>query len=380
MPQEELGWVKAVPKEERGERVEAYKERLLARKYGMADLQDTLVHEIHEDPEVSREKLDKIAEVTSKEFDWGEAEKIQISMLLDEYAKRHQAVKEAREENLDDRELFKTVFGREPRGEVWVTERPMTLHFKCEDLGDFLFATYGTDSPSAEQQKQGTYICAVLVVGRKVPPELEGTVVTENGPLLDASSEEENERTRLHEEQHAIKRIFKSVAPEEVAGKDIPQNQEEVRLRVEQQLRAMRIPAEVAAHDELLAYLKTGTKPEEVLERFSKPEKHAGFYDYLENLEILDKADEEVNRWLEPFREAYPAAFEKVFNQEYVGGGKELEKNKGIIATSIKSFLRLLKEADYSREMAAAALESEPLRKWPKVVRRLLGETRRKHL
>lgn len=355
-PGGELMEIKALPKEERKEKLRKYKEKLAYQKEGLARTQEELTNTIREKPDISWHELYEKALVLLQKYG-ADAQENKVKDILGRYYWRHKAIKEARGQFPGENKLFEAIFGRPPRGKVEVIEGPVTLYFRCHNIKDYALISKQTfldyRGPSWSERMAARAEGGVSI-GTSLIPNLQGTIIAERAR---GSFDDNKKKVYIHEEQHAIKRLFderpiRKLKPYETGGSLV----EQFRTKRE------RI-AELRVKDEIFAYMKEGRwNPEGVFNVLTMPEKKGGLYDYLAKdkqgliaLYSKNKSSDEKKGIIKTVKQ--------VFETEY----HELIRN------GIRSFQGLI-DNGYTVEQTVALLNAEPLTRWPKVVKRLLKQ------
>ena|GEM_PF-1528494 len=383
-PEKELGNILNVPKSERSEKVKEIKRKLLEQQERLAEIQENIINEIRKNPDASFDELYEMATTAGEQVGMNEKQKEIAKKVISAYVAKHNKIKEVRAQYFDDKELFNALFGAQPVGEIEVIQGPMTLYFRCFDVRDYtlirkpglLDSSDITDEHIAEANTTG----GTSIASSRIPG-LEGTIIAENSslPMYNSKSPENNQKesdyTRIHEEQHAIKRLFREKKRiDELSNVETIEKLKEVKTREEALMGLKRFFqfhrefGEIGAKDEMLAYLKDGgLNRDQIISSLTKSEKDGGIYDYFSDKEELKKFISEN------IAEEYKDLADEVMNQVF-----EVEYRK-LLEKSIDAFRRL-EQNGYSKDKAIALLIHEPLSRWEKVVNRLLEETDKKLL
>lgn len=140
-PEKEVKKIGQMPKEEKKEAIEKFKQDYIAQRVGILKLHREIDQKIEENPDIPREELNQLIAVFAEELRLSSGQLERMSGILDYYEIVHQKVKRLRETYPDDRDLFKEIAGKKPKGHLEVMETPVTLHFMCEDFRDFALGT-----------------------------------------------------------------------------------------------------------------------------------------------------------------------------------------------------------------------------------------------
>ncbi len=357
-PEKELAEIKALPKKERKEKLQEYKEELAYQKEGLARTQEELINIIRENPDISWADLySKVIEMMDKYgVTWKQEET--IHEILSKYYWRHLAIKKARGQFPDENKLFEAVFGRPSNGKIEVIEGPVTLYFRCYNIKDYALISQQTfleDRDPTWKEKRVAKTQGGVSINTSLVRDLRGTIIAERAQ---GEFDDNQQRIYVHEEQHAIKRLFNErpiKKPKSYETEDLLVNLDDLCRREREQ------KAELKAKDEILAMMKEGRwSMEEVFYLLKKPGKKGGLYDYLakDKEEIIkfysnNKSPDEKKKVIETVKQVFETEYHK------------------LIKNGIRSFQDLI-DNGYTMEQTIALLNAEPLVKWPKIVRRLI--------
>ncbi len=358
-PEEELSKIKEMPKEKRREKLREFKEKLAYQKEGLARTQEELIKTIRENPDITWPELyGKALDLLVKYGADTEGNQIKIDEILRGYYKKHWFIKKARERFPDDNNLFEAIFGRPPQGRIEVIEGPVTLYFRCHDIRDYALISQQTfldyRDPTmteirATKREGGVSISTSLI------PNLRGTIIAERarGEFTD-----NQKAIYIHEEQHAIKRLFDERPIKTMWKTTWPY---EMDTSLTKQFRIIREQmAELRVKDEILAYMKEGRRdPEEIFKILTMSGQDGGLYDYLEDekreliaLHSRNKSPDEQKMITETVKQVFETEYHK------------------LIKDGIDAFQDLI-DNGYTTAQTIALLNAEPLARWPKIVRRL---------
>lgn len=350
--------IKAMPKEERRKKLHDYKEKLAFQKEGLARTQEELTRIIRDNPDISWSELDEKARGLLQKYG-ADAQADKVRNILGRYYWRHQSIKEARGKFPDENKLFEAIFGRLPQGKIEVIEGPVTLYFRCHNINDYARISKQTFLEHRDPKK--SEIMAARAEGGKsintsLIPDLQGTIIAEKAK---GEFKDEQKKIYIHEEQHAIKKLFNERLVRELklheTGASLVEQFRTERERV----------AELRVKDEIMAFMKEGSwSPESIFNLLTRSGKEGGLYDYLggkikEMISIYSR-----NKDKEGAKEIVETA-KQVFIDEY----HELIRN------GVRAFQDLT-DNGYTIEQTIALLNAEPLGKWPKAVKRLLKPKR----
>lgn len=380
-PEVEIREILQMPSSQRKEALASYKEKLVYQKEGLAKAQENLMMLIRVNPEMTRSELLKSFDRWGKVYGFTPWQRSVAEVILADYEKKHEAVSRVRSEHPNDQELFREIFGTDPKGKIEVVPGPMTLYFRCHDLEDYALIhsqAFTADLSVSEADKKSADLSGGASSGSapKEYPELAGTIIAEN-----AKSRSFNEWSRsvlVHEEQHAIHRLFKTVDLRENTFRDLKQasdDQERERLMTTYFRYIRESSGETRVKDEVLAFMKEGkNSAPEVFKILTKSIQDGGLYDYFNKPKYTGRKSkkEAISEFvLKSLKRGGDAKFsdlvhktvEKVFKQEY----------EDMIKDGLASYQMLIRYG-YSREQTTAILMKVPFSHWKNEVRHLLKE------
>ncbi len=361
----------------------------LSRRYeGVARAIQEIKAIIETDPDSSSEVLISRVNPIATENQLTEAQIKFIREAVGEYEEKHRAIKKYRDMYPDDNELFKMCFGREPHGRVTIVEGPLTLHFRCFNVDDYVLAGRGEDEDKIKPEDRAWLekTAALAVTETRLKDLGRGTVSIENvtwnmevskpkgreetAEELEKRAKEYGERSRLHEEQHQFNRLFKPIdtqkSNEELISdfknrKDY--SQESVRHLIRNLVKSERVFIEEKLWDEVLALYRGGRKRAEDVYKNLQGE----VYDYRERHKVrISKVSEWVQKHLSEISEItvetkyIEKEIDNVFGSEY-----EADLQKWLSAITV------LENKGYSSDEVIAFLFQEPIHNWPKLADRV---------
>ena len=106
-PEAELKNLRKGDKEMRAGRLEEYKKELIRQKEGIAEIQENLEKQLRENPDLPQEELMKTVRAKAPEYRLSENQLNLFKETLNRYVTRHQAVREAKKQYPQDKELFR---------------------------------------------------------------------------------------------------------------------------------------------------------------------------------------------------------------------------------------------------------------------------------
>lgn len=373
-PEEEIQDILTLPKEERREKLKEFKEKLAYQKEGMGKIQEQVIQFIREKPDASIGQLFELVRDFGPSYGFTEEQKEVARSMLQEYATKHNAIREVRKETPNDDELYGRLFGAMPQGKVEIIEGPMTLYFRCHDPVDY--ARIHSQAFIEGRSVSETDIYAANMSGgvsietSKIPA-LSGTIIAENSKGKQFGPFEES--ILRHEEQHAIRLVFNNIndlnfVKSSLAGYHELEHADASKERMvllERNLKTIRNNVGERAKNEILAYFKQNAySPQEILDILKKPAAEGGLYDYLAHSK--DFLENKLTKLLgEENRELIQNSIRNVLEIQY----------RNLLDDGVHSFQNLI-HAGCNRDQAIAILIKEPLPKWEKAVKRLLADER----
>lgn len=366
----ELAGLKAIPKTERREKLAEIKQKLSVQTEGLAQVQANIFSTIRNNPDASYDDLRSAMIQQGAVYGMNERQREIGDDVLKKYIAKHEQVRGLRNQYSDDRELFKALFGRSPKGEVEVVDGPMTFYFKCRDVNDFALIRSQSfiegREPTAGEVAAAAHYGGLAGVSTLIPG-INGSVMAENSSHeVFQKSPGQSDTVRTHEEQHVMNHLFAEQFDEarDVIGRfHEAKTQGEKEVAVEDYLRYFQQKAEEESRDEILAYFKDGRSLDEILTTLSLKKDEGGGYDFL----VEDRAMGEYNVAVlfgEEFQSFARSKASKMYDAEY----------RDHLKTALQSVERLTKSG-YDRDKAIALLVHEPLSRWDKVTGRLLATT-----
>lgn len=306
-PEASLETIKPLPLEEKRDRVESYREKLLQQLDGIVRAQQEMRFQISEDPDTHFSDLMDAWEEETASLGLSPWQQELAEKFIDRFATRRTAINEVRELYPDDKQLFKYMFGREPVGEVEVETGPITIYFKCKNPDDYLSIYYSHNHEFNDHMRMVANMSAGVSITTAPVASLEGAIIAENGnhdPVTSA-------KIRAHEEQHAYRRLFDPVSTGrtryEMLEHKTPQERQAM---LETICRQRRRYSEHAMSDEVLAYMKEGMSKSEIIRILTTKQDGVSLYDYF-------KDDIRRIRAFYMYPETEPA-IKKVFEDEYI--------------------------------------------------------------
>jgi len=133
--------------------------------------------------------------------------------FLQAYKIRHSNILKFKNENPTDDGAYSALFRSRPYGNVELLYGPATIFVKCHDKRDYARIRLGPKAPESISMDYADmeYSTAGVSLGLARIPGLDGAITAENSSLLPNDEQKQKRltlRTQLHEEQHAIHKLF----------------------------------------------------------------------------------------------------------------------------------------------------------------------------
>lgn len=372
MPEEELDKIKKASKDERPELLKAFKEQLVLQQEGIAFLQHRIIDTIRKNPDVDTSEL--YAEIAQDEtLKLAPDQKQVVSELLSLYEEKHIAVRSIREQYPDDTELYRELFGVRPKGGIEIIEGPITLYFRCENRDDYARIFTQSFLVGAEARKEDTEMTdrsGGVSIGTSPIIGLEGTITAENTSRIKKNGLHGEkliayqETVRVHEEQHAIRRMFEKQLgdrPQWIRLRDSEPGEARERA-LTAYLRAHRgMIADERAADEILAY-STERNLASTFATLTKRKEEGGLYDYL--AEEKKKTENELVRMFgKQIQPLVEQEIKRIYEDEY----------HNLLRDTI-SMVKHFQSKGYATDEVIALFIREPLSRWRTIARRIYLE------
>ena len=378
-PETEVAKIAKLPKEEKREALERFKEDYAEQRVGILRLHNEIENKIEEDPDISRDELDEMIFMAAEELRLSVRQFERMSGILNTYERVHQKVRHLRETYQDDEELFEEATGKKPIGKVHIMETPVTLHFVCEDMDDYLAARgiEGADRRTKKMFKTER--------GFRIP--LEDGITFGNGSdeanslksrlfsFFSASTFDpaEHERTKEHEMKHQVFEFFKNFKHGNAIALDKEQlsvaenTEEKIKIMARLLRNTLTMVEDVTGEEMLIAYLHYFSNNSA---RFSSEEVTENFEGRYRSY-IVGNANSVGTDILS--KSKFLSSEEVAKTEKIVGGLKEnaLASHYSNILEGVTA-VRKLEKADFGTQDILNLLGPENLQNWPKVVDRIL--------
>ena len=382
-PEEEVKKIKKLSRGNKKAAIAEFKNKWTYQKEGLAITQEIIIKAIRKNPDASPDELYDYMIKVAELFGFTEKQKDLAKSVLKKYAEKHKFIKETRRQFPDDIDLFEDFFGRKPSGKIEVLEGPISICFRVYNQKDFAYLYSGAflkrRSPTKKEIEESDDSGGFMIEELKVP-RFKGVVFIES---VDVKSDfvEDSKDIFNHEEQHIINFLFekefmntpeyKDEVAKILARLKMAEKDNERELVIKQYFSYIRKKFENLARNEIIAYLTEEGNGfddyflEEVILNLTALRKDGGIYDYYFNEhDIIRKyVFKDIVKIIgRKFMPSIRLIANEVFVDEY----------KNIIREAVNS-LELLHDKKYSKEQIIALMQKEPLRKWRRVVGRLLA-------
>jgi len=363
------------PKEERRTKLAEFKEKLAFQRVGLARVQDIIIDEIRHKPEGKMDDFFDLATEMGAEFGMNNKQRRDTWEALSKYERQHKAVLKIQKEFPKDKDLFRQLFGVQPKGEIEIITGPVSIYIKCHNIEDYMAVCFhekrkgsGKKRDFTEEERKEAWDSGAINIYSTAYPNIGWAITAENTEKikLPGTLDKDSHQKFVHEEQHIIKSFFDK---EDLLDPGSPGIQFSVRknfLAAETEeekekilgdfFRMFRHNAEYQAKDEIFAYYKDG-RFDRIEGELLTPKKEGGIYD---NLEEPKKANYLWLRSSDEIRALTKRVVDRVLVDEY----------KEIIISGTGA-IQKMEKAGYEKEEIIALLTHEPLAKWGKVVGRI---------
>ena len=381
-PEKEVEKMKKLPRESKRAAIAEFKNRWARQKEGLATTQEIIIKAIRKNPDAPLNELCDYVIKAVELFGFTEKQKDLAKSFLGRYVEKHKFIKEIRKQFFDDIDLFEDFFGRKPLGKIEVLEGPISICFRVYNKKDFAYlyspAFLERRSPTKKEIQESEDSGGFFIEESRAH-RLKGVVFIES---VDAKEDfiEDSKNVFNHEERHIINFLFEKpfkgtpVYENEVdkisMRLKMAENDNERRLVIRQYFLYIRTDFDNLAKGEIIAYLTDSDNYfddyflEEIIFVLTGSKKDGGIYDYYSrDRSIIRKyAFNDITKIIgRKFMPLIRSVVNEVFVDEY----------KNIITEAVNS-LKSLRDKKYSKEQIIALMQNEPLRKWRKVVDRLI--------
>ena len=208
---------------------------------------------------------------------------------------------------------------------------------------------------SEEERKEIDKSVGVSIIASPIV-ELSGTLIAEKA--LGYPVDDKTEATIVHEEQHAIKKLFLETGLDVTAMGEIEdaKDYDQFKVLLRRYMRGYMLDKVRVAKDEALAYYKEGQKDaNDIYNVLTTPKDLGGVYDYF-----ADSKLDIQKRLIEFLGDSHEGVIKDISDEVFEDEYKDILRD-GLIAVN------KLNEKGYMREEIVNILINEPMEKWPRV-------------
>ncbi|MBD3331024.1 hypothetical protein GF354_05895 [Candidatus Peregrinibacteria bacterium] len=357
-PQEELANLRSLPKENRREALDIFKQKLAAQRKAWGQCRRFIERSIEFNHDAPKNQLVEWVNQFGSNYGFTEEQKQIAEQLIDGYYEMRQRVLEARQKQPDNIALIEELTGVNlaKSDDVRVSVGPMSIEievnpFNCGRLYE------KSDNPVIQFEYCGF---ASQTVGEE---PINYVVINTNRWIRWQELDPAAKRTRQHEHEHQKNRLFKAVFEGQLGSDgnrnlywqyETEQDPEIKRALLEDYFRSRRAAALELAKDEITAYLSEGImlRKSSLKRKFFQQDNP---YDYLSYPRDVESKKEDA---------LYQDTAQRMLVQEY----------KATIEEAVGALTELTKKEKYSSQEAVALLTDKPLSEWSKTVKRLLEQ------
>ncbi|MBI5765855.1 hypothetical protein HZA71_01355 [Candidatus Falkowbacteria bacterium] len=369
---QKLKEIKELPKEQWRDELEKYKEKLVYQQEGLAKMQVVLTEMAMANPDAPEDMLFKVVDDFRDCYGLTPEQIKKTHLILNAYKKQRETISNFRKEHPENVDLFKTVFGREPKGKLEIIEGPITLDFRCYDSRDYKLILSGKEENYQQKIMNllPAFVRDIFISERGRQKEDAPIPVLSNGLILEyarGETEERVESTRRHEEQHAVNHFFKKKFEEE-AFLDGLLKETDSGNQTGNIIGYYRENIEEYLKDEIISFLKSGESPRQIKTIMRNYIAHAieplkkSFQDDLKRLEQILQGQRDGA--LPQLQSAFKEARKHFGNEEYAKGLFSL------VCDGVDCYVSLESERK-NEEETYALLINTPLRNWKSLLHRL---------
>jgi hypothetical protein len=168
---------------------------------------------IHKNSDISGEDLFALVQKEAPRFRLTENQLENFEHAANEYERRHKVVESYRLKYPDDNELYKVIFGFNPKGQIKVYRTPISLHFYCNSV-DYELAYEHKTISQFKIMTEDDYLSAINLWGGSKTrglafSDMKNRELNELVTIGKCSgSVEQDTGTMIHEEQHQLNKLF----------------------------------------------------------------------------------------------------------------------------------------------------------------------------
>ncbi|MBU1166898.1 hypothetical protein KKC60_00625, partial [Patescibacteria group bacterium] len=166
----------------RRERLNEIKDRVVLQRLGIGKIIRELRETVEANPDRTANELLEFVIERGEEYRLNEDQLDFFKISLEEYQRKHEAVKKYQERYVDAKDFFEACFEKVPHGRVNVTEGPISLHVECFDKRDYETAyTYGSgvdgfDAESSRRIKEASLRSSGAALRNVGVSDFDGTI------------------------------------------------------------------------------------------------------------------------------------------------------------------------------------------------------------
>ena len=355
-PQAELVRIRNLPKDEKKEALDKFKEDLATQREALASCRVFIERCIEFNHNAPREKLIGLIEKFSVQYGFTDEQKQISERLVDGYYTNRKKVLEIRERLPENRDLVNGLTGInfDKTSEFDVSTGPMSVDISCD----------GFDAGRIFQNSKDVLV-SLPYGGFAAKSQQEDVmfIILNKSKLSRWSSWENPKYVLPHEQEHQKNRLFREIFDKQAdpweensifSQYELEQDPKLKQGLLESYFRLKRQEAFQHAKDEIIAMKKD--KRQHTYEIFSRQDDSP--YDYLSYIRNWEDKKNDLS-WRE--------MSQKVLVDEY----------RNTIESAVESFDNLVKQGDYTREEVIAMFADKPLPEWSKTTKRLLEQKER---
>lgn len=383
------------------EKLNTYKNELLAQEVGKRQLIANIWNTITDNPDINEQQLNELIFLEGSAIRLNSEQRGYFLKAIEAYAQKHAAVTYYAETYPDPENFYTACFQKYPQGKVDVSVGSMTVLFRCFDASDYAEAEFfGEDQsqfPTPEDKLQAAMKTGgVALRDGAAIPELQGTIIVENAAHNKEGVSSVIRDTayslaiKQHEEQHQFNKLFSPL--EQTQGEaavvasvaeratrfhpDEPEKTKQHLIHQLVRLKRKQMGMDTQARDEIIAYFRDGEHTRQETINFLTQDNAlydyknmpvfqyhiASIPDYIRDtsayykdlygnlgVDVASITDEEVGKFIDV-----------VFGQEYK---RDIAKWVGAMGT--------LEAKGYSRTDILTFLYSKPVSAWVPFARRV---------
>ena len=394
-PEKEIARIKSIPKQERRQFVEEFKEKFAKQKEQLAILEKTLIDTVHQNPDMPVEELIHYAKELSENA-LSPFQERTVEYLLGQYGMQREEIKIFSTLcNDNPSRIYASIFGSPPKGNISMQLDPVSIHFRCENLEDYA-GIFQHDRDIYEKLKEkinnSAGVQTSVIPHFWMSKKQDRIIVTaENSAAI--RTKKESEKVHIHEAQHAITTFIHINTPKaeleayseyisaEISKAELVQleyadfsEKQKINLLARYFRELRKEQAEDSLISEIFSYFKEDREANKIISILLTPKAKGGLYDYFDNERqgpIKSAAREQIFAISEKIDASYDDLIDKaahwVFAEEY----QQLVADAVTAFNALKELL--IEKGRFSQEATSlliAYFMHEPITKWIKNVRK----------